>query len=62
MRHRFPQCLVAASLLACSLSALAQSPQAITNIQVGPRPYFLVVEMADSPLKARLQSCANGPF
>jgi glycerophosphoryl diester phosphodiesterase len=62
MRHRFPQSLVAASLMACSLSALAQSPQAITNIQVGPRPYFLVAEMADSPLKARLQSCANGPF
>jgi glycerophosphoryl diester phosphodiesterase len=62
MRHCFPQYLVAASLLACSLSALAQSPQAITNIQVGPRPYFLVAEMADSPLKARLQSCANGPF
>lgn len=62
MRHRFYQCLVAASLMACSLSALAQSPQAITNIQVGPRPYFLVAEMADSPLKTRLQSCANGPF
>jgi glycerophosphoryl diester phosphodiesterase len=62
MRHRFPQRLVAASLMACSLSALAQSPQAITNIQLGPRPFFLVAEMADSPLKARLQSCANGPF
>jgi glycerophosphoryl diester phosphodiesterase len=62
MRLRFPHRLVAASLLACSLSALAQSPPSITNIQVGPRPYFLVAEMADSPLKARLQSCANGPF
>ncbi|MDO8719449.1 MAG: glycerophosphodiester phosphodiesterase family protein [Polaromonas sp.] len=62
MRLRFPQRLVAASLLACSLSALAQSPPSITNIQLGPRPYFLVAEMADSPLKARLQSCANGPF
>jgi glycerophosphoryl diester phosphodiesterase len=62
MRNRFLQHLVTASLMACSLSALAQSPQAITNIQVGPRPYFLVAEMADSPLKTRLQSCANGPF
>lgn len=62
MRHHFYQCLVAASLLACSLSASAQSPPSITNIQVGPRPYFLVAEMADSPLKTRLQSCANGPF
>lgn len=62
MRHRFCNSLATASLLACSLSALAQSPLSITNIQVGPRPYFLVAEMADSPLKARLQSCANGPF
>lgn len=62
MRHRFFQHLVTASLMACSLSAPAQSPPSITNIQVGPRPFFLVAEMADSPLKARLQSCANGPF
>lgn len=62
MRLCFTQRLATASLLACSLSALAQSPLSITNIQVGPRPYFLVAEMADSPLKARLQSCANGPF
>lgn len=62
MRIRFPKLAVAASLLACSISALAQSPQAITNIQLGPRPFFLVAEMADSPLKARLQSCTNGPF
>ena len=52
----------AALLLAGSVSALAQSPQAITNIQLGPRPYFLVSEMSDGPLKAKLQSCANGPF
>ena len=53
---------VAALLLASGVSALAQSPQAITNIQLGPRPYFLVSEMSDGPLKAKLQSCANGPF
>ncbi|WP_114973723.1 glycerophosphodiester phosphodiesterase family protein [Rhodoferax ferrireducens] len=62
MRIRFPKLAVAASLLVCSISALAQSPQAITNIQLGPRPFFLVTEMADGPLKAKLQSCANGPF
>lgn len=62
MHIRFPKPAVAASLLACSISALAQSPPAISNIQLGPRPFFLVAEMADSPLKAKLQSCANGPF
>lgn len=62
MRIRFPKLAVAASLLACGVSALAQSPAAVTNIQLGPRPFFLVAEMADSPLKTKLQSCANGPF
>ena len=45
----------------CALSP-PQSPQSITNIQLGPRPYFLVNEMADSPLKTKLQACSNGPF
>jgi glycerophosphoryl diester phosphodiesterase len=31
-------------------------------IQLGPRPYFLVNDMRDGPLKERLLSCANGPF
>ena len=28
-------------------------------VQLGPRPFFLVDDMTDSPLKQRLQSCAN---
>lgn len=50
----------AALLMACSLPAAAQD--AITNIQLGPRPFFLVNDMVDSPLKTKLQSCSNGPF
>jgi glycerophosphoryl diester phosphodiesterase len=34
----------------------------MTNIQLGPRPFFLVEEMADSALKTQLKSCSNGPF
>ncbi|MHB8915258.1 MAG: glycerophosphodiester phosphodiesterase family protein [Thiobacillus sp.] len=34
----------------------------IPNIQVGPRPYFLVEDMEDSQLKRKLQSCSEGPF
>ncbi|MFG6414129.1 glycerophosphodiester phosphodiesterase family protein [Roseateles sp. DC23W] len=30
----------------------------IASVQMGPRPFFLVNEMADSPLKQRLQRCA----
>ena len=36
-----------------------QAPQ---NIQVGPRPYYLVDAMDESPLKRKLESCSEGPF
>jgi glycerophosphoryl diester phosphodiesterase len=32
------------------------------SIQLGPRPFFLVNDMRDGPLKERLRACANGPF
>ena len=32
------------------------------SIQLGPRPFFLVDDMDDSPLKEQLASCAKGPF
>jgi glycerophosphoryl diester phosphodiesterase len=32
------------------------------NIQLGPRPFFLVNDMQDGPLKEKLASCAEGPF
>jgi glycerophosphoryl diester phosphodiesterase len=32
------------------------------NIQVGPRPYYLVSKLSPSPLKSRLEECADGPF
>ena len=32
------------------------------NVQLGPRPFFLVDDMSPSPLKNKLQSCSEGPF
>ncbi|KAF2865443.1 PLC-like phosphodiesterase [Massariosphaeria phaeospora] len=32
------------------------------NVQVGDRPYYLVNEMDDGPLKEKLESCSEGPF
>ena len=32
------------------------------NVQVGPRPYYLVDQLADGALKSRLQSCAAKPL
>jgi len=52
----------AAWLLISAASGSAQTPVALSNIQVGQRPYFLTGDMAPSPLKDKLQSCANGPF
>ena len=32
------------------------------NVELGPRPFYLVDGMRDGPLKRRLQQCAKGPF
>jgi glycerophosphoryl diester phosphodiesterase len=32
------------------------------NVQLGPRPYFVVENMDEGPLKQKLQSCSEGPF
>ncbi len=32
------------------------------NIQLGPRPFFLVQDMDQGPLKDKLGSCEKGPF
>lgn len=32
------------------------------SVQVGPRPFYLVEKMSDSPLKRRLEQCSTGPF
>ena len=46
------------SCVALALPALA----AETTVQVGPRPHFLVQEMAEGALEERLLACAAGPF
>jgi glycerophosphoryl diester phosphodiesterase len=32
------------------------------QVQLGPRPFYLVEDMDQSPLKTKLQQCSNGPF
>ncbi len=32
------------------------------NVQLGPRPFFLVENMDDGPLKEKLEQCSEGPF
>ena len=37
-------------------------PSRRLNVQVGPRPYYLVEDMDESALKRKLQQCSEGPF
>ena len=60
MQFHWARFALAGTLSVCGAEVLAQGLG--TNIQLGPRPFFLVEEMADSPLKTKLQSCFNGPF
>lgn len=43
------------------LAALALTPLAVTaaEVELGPRPYYLIDQMADGPLKQKLQSCED---
>jgi glycerophosphoryl diester phosphodiesterase len=61
----------AIALLAAAISPLSLAGDAGSRgdehsdragVQLGPRPFFLVEDMADSRLKRKLQSCSNGPF
>ncbi|MCI0570342.1 MAG: glycerophosphodiester phosphodiesterase [Myxococcaceae bacterium] len=44
-----------------SVERVRKLPRRI-NVQVGPRPYFLVEDMDEGPLKRKLQQCSEGPF
>ena len=57
-----PYMLILPALL--SLITFSANAQSIPSdmITMGPRPYFLIDKMRDSPLKTRLAACANGPF
>ncbi|MCG8546035.1 MAG: glycerophosphodiester phosphodiesterase [Alphaproteobacteria bacterium] len=48
-------------LLAAAISGLA-SAAAADVVELGPRPYFLIDQMRESPLKSKLLSCADRRF
>ncbi|KAL7821757.1 PLC-like phosphodiesterase [Trichoderma gracile] len=61
----FPPLAVAVSLVAIGHAAAKPTPKPcstdglkpFTQIELGPRPYYLVDNMSDGPLKAKLESC-----
>ena len=69
MRHYVITVALAAATVGTATDALAdpaaQSDKATPNglnVQVGPRPFFLVDDMEDGPLKKQLQACSERPF
>ncbi|KAK7424002.1 hypothetical protein QQZ08_008826 [Neonectria magnoliae] len=63
---RFATSLMAGLAVVASVVAAPHSSskpqvefQPITQIELGPRPYYLVNDMEDGPLKRKLQSCSN---
>jgi glycerophosphoryl diester phosphodiesterase len=61
--------LAALALLAAGLSATcaaagdhARRASDRYSVQLGPRPYYLVEDMDEGPLKERLERCSEGPF
>jgi len=54
--------LAAVALLAAPAAHAGHGQRARPNVQLGPRPFFLVDDLPPGPLKARLQRCQDGPF
>ncbi|MEL6298645.1 MAG: glycerophosphodiester phosphodiesterase family protein [Pseudomonadota bacterium] len=52
---------VSLAIAALGLIGVGQAAAADDNVQVGPRPYFLVDQMKDGELKSKLRACASAP-
>ena len=62
MHVRTTALALAAGLATLPIFATGAPAQDDGAVQLGPRPYYLVADMADSKLKEALQRCAAGPF
>lgn len=51
-----------AGAFALDRSAEAQGPEEGPNVQLGPRPFYLVNDMDEGELKTALEQCTEGPF
>lgn len=54
--------IAAAFVLSILTPWTVTASQGDRNVQVGPRPFYLVDQMRDSPLKRKLGQCGKGPF
>src|ERR671919_157318 len=60
---------VAACVTACTgyfggstANSAQESTEVVLNVQVGPRPYYLVDAMSPGPLKTALEQCSEKPL
>lgn len=58
----FAGIIAALSPLAVSAHQNNNHSRVVRNVQLGPRPYFLVEDMQKSDLKTALKQCSEGPF
>jgi glycerophosphoryl diester phosphodiesterase len=54
--------LTVVALLSATDARAEHGRRARRNVQLGPRPFFLVDDLAPGPLKTRLERCEDGPF
>ncbi len=57
-----PRLLNCAAVLCITLTGAAYANDGSGEIQLGPRPFYLVDDMDESALKNKLKQCENGPF
>jgi glycerophosphoryl diester phosphodiesterase len=68
MRQNLAPLVIAAVIFALPISCMAASANfqgkigKLHNVQVGPRPYYLVETMEPGPLKKALQQCSEKPL
>lgn len=62
MRTPTSRSLLALVLGLASSASVTRADDTQKNIQVGPRPYYLIEQLSPGPLKDKLESCENKPI
>lgn len=61
LRGLFAAVTLTAATTACALSSNGQSASQQGTVELGPRPYYLLADMDNGPVKQALEECARSP-
>lgn len=61
LRGLFAAVTLTAATTACALSGNGQSASQQGTVELGPRPYYLLADMDNGPVKQALEECARSP-